>query len=77
MSNFKLESNNVRNIVVEWGKDKNFVSVVEWANKSGMDITFDSISTFSLSKPQFFALLQAISRLNLEDSLNETETSSE
>ena len=77
MSNFKLESNTVRNIVVEWGKDKNFVSVVEWANKTGLDVTFDSISTFSLSKPQFFALLQAISRLNLEDSLNETETSSE
>ena len=71
MNNFKLETNNVRNIVVEWGSDKSFVSVVEWANKDGMDITFDNISTFSLSKSQFYALTQAISRLNLEDSVNE------
>ncbi|HAT67686.1 MAG TPA: hypothetical protein DCS66_24320 [Flavobacteriaceae bacterium] len=71
MNNFKLETNKVRNIVVEWGKDKNFVSVVEWVNKDGMDITFDNISTFSLSKSQFYALMQAISRLNLEDSVNE------
>tara|TARA_R110000751_G_scaffold67522_1_gene137829 strand:+ start:3512 stop:3739 length:228 start_codon:yes stop_codon:yes gene_type:complete len=71
MNNFKLETNKVRNIVVEWGKDKNFVSVVEWVNKDGMDITFDNISTFSLSKSQFYALTQAISRLNLEDSVNE------
>lgn len=71
MNNFKLETNKVRNIVVEWGKDKNFVSVVEWVNKDGMDITFDNISTFSLSKSQYYALMQAISRLNLEDSVNE------
>ena len=71
MNNFKLETNNVRNIVVEWGNDKSFVSVVEWANKDGMDITFDNISTFSLSKAQFYALMQAISRLNLEDSVKE------
>jgi hypothetical protein len=75
MNNFKLETNNVRNIVVEWGSDKSFVSVVEWANKDGMDITFDNISTFSLSKPQFYALMQAISRLNLEDSVNESTPS--
>ena len=55
-SNFKIETNNVRNVVVEWG-DKNFVSVVEWPNRDGFDINFDTGLQLSLSKTQFFALL--------------------
>mgnify|MGYP007032492030 FL=1 len=72
-TNFKLETTKVRNIIVEWGKDKNFVSVVEWANKEGMDVTFDSITTFSLTKCQFYALTQAVSRISLEDSYGTSE----
>jgi|TARA_R100000005_G_C4991607_1_gene198935 hypothetical protein len=75
-SNFKIETNNVRNVVVEWG-DKNFVSVVEWPNRDGFDINFDTGLQLSLSKTQFFALLQSTLRLNLEDSLDNEQQSKE
>ena len=66
-TNYKIETNNVRNVIVEWGQGK-FVSVVEWAGRDGYDFTFDNMN-FSLTKSQLFAMLQSTSRLSLEDAI--------
>ena len=66
-TNYKIETNNVRNVIVEWGQGK-FVSVVEWAGRDGYDFTFDNMN-FSLTKSQKHESYSNLRRLLLSTRL--------
>ena len=61
-----LKETTVRSITMEWAATNNqqhFVTLTEWPNKEGVDITSHNLSTVQLTNQQLMAIVNCVTKL--------------
>ena len=65
MNNATLKDSLLRTVSMDWTQNNatNFITLTEWANKEGADLSAHNLSTVQLTNQQLCAIVHCITKL--------------